>query len=403
MDSINKRSSKLKFHICDVFFWLYILYNLSHIYIQTSLAALGTYIPMLLILVYSLCRVILLKDKNIYIKAFLAFILLLFLYCLIFMLLGGKDGTSSDRFKTANILYSYLYSLGPVVLIYLETKNGNISEKKIRMWFVVLLILFIITYFNYFLTNKIEFDETVAQRTNNTSYLFASLLPLVFLFYRNRIVQFLCLLVPIYFIMSAMKRGAILVSMIFLLVFFVDYIFEKRNNNNIWRKLFTILLIIVSIIILYQIAQKVWLNNDYFYQRLQSIEEGDTNGRDWIYKTLWTHFMEETNMVQFIFGLGIQGTVIVANIHAHNDWLELLTNCGIVGFFSYFIYFFTMFKEGIKNLSAKPESIVFLSCAIILLTRSFFSMSFMDMGLGFSLALGYSLATWEIKKTKLVR
>ena len=398
MNSINKRSGKLEFHICDVFFWLYILYNLSHIYIQTSLAALGTYIPMLLILVFSLCRVILLKDKNIYIKSFLAFILLLFLYCLIFMLLGGKDGTSSDRFKTANMLYSYLYSLGPVALIYLETKKGNISEKKIRMWFIVLLILFVVTYFNYFLTKEIEFDETIAQRTNNTSYLFVSLLPLVFLFYKNKITQYIFLLVLLYFIMSAMKRGAILTSAVFLCVFIINYIFEKHKNNNPWKKLFSILLLLAFVVILYRAAQSIWFNNEYFYQRLQDTEAGDANGRDWIYKTLWSHFVYETDLIQFIFGLGVQGTVTVAHIHAHNDWLELLTNCGIIGFFSYLVYYITMFREGVKNLSVKPESVVFLSCAIILLARSFFSMSFMDMGLGFALALGYSLAMCEIKR-----
>lgn len=381
------------FKLCDIYVVLYVLNTYASLFIRSSIAIWGTLIPMIVI---SLCYYFLAFSKyksQGFISALILLLSFLSLYGVVYMLGGSYvPGTKPYRF-----LLSVINSLSPVLIFYVSTMTGSVNDKKMRIYYVLFIIIAIIRFrFGYIERDlNVEGDYSNAGFTNNAAYLFVCLLPCVFLFDKKPIIQYVCLLGSVFFIMNGMKRGAIVTSVVFLVYYlwqsFHDQSFSKRKK---WVRL---LMLPIAIYAIFYIVDNYWLNNDYFYKRLDDIQNNDSNGRDGIYAFLFDNFLNNTNIIQKIFGLGAEGTLRVAQIYAHNDWLELLTDAGILGFFLFFYYFYSMIKDCRKYKLYKPEVQVLISCFIVLFVRSFFSMSIFDMYIGVSSILGYSFAICQQK------
>lgn len=134
-------------------------------------------------------------------------------------------------------------------------------------------------------------------------------------------------------------------------------------------------------------------SSDYFQHRVEDTMAGNSSGRDIIYSTLWEHMFARNSIGEILFGEGMNQTVALAGKYAHNDWLELGVNMGLLGVFIYIIYFVAL---GINILNVrKYNKIVFASlmlCLALMFLKSIFSMSYGSLSIGTTMALGYSLA-----------
>lgn len=384
-----------KITLCDIYVVLFALYEYAAMYIRSSLASLGTYFPMLLICIYGLYQAAFNYKTKGYINALIVFVLYLSFYGVIHWMSGARPG----GIKPTAFLFGNFLSLAPVFVFYIGTIRGEIDERRMLVYLIVFIILSILRFRYNYVTHDMELEEGFSNVgfTNNAAYLFVSLLPFVFLFDKKPIMQYFVLIVLLYFIMNGMKRGAIFTTIGFLAVFAHYTIGREKVKNSKTKRLIPLLFLVLASYAIYYIVQNYWLNNDYFYYRVNSIEEGDSSGRDFIWKTLWNGFLNNGNVFQMLFGLGADGTVSIVGKHAHNDWLELLTDCGLVGVVVYLVYFYYFIKEAFKYKSQKPEMYFVTSCIVILFLRSLFSMSFMDMYIGISVALGYGLAICQQK------
>lgn len=390
---VKDKSVKL-INICDIYVLLFVLYKYANMYIHTSMAVLGAYMPMLVICLYGFFQTVVKYKVHGYIKALVIFLSFLSVYGLLRWLGGEAIGNT----KPNGFLFRNVFSMAPVLVFYLGTKKGVVTEKRMRFYFIVLLMLSIVEYFHSFAVRELTIEGSVTSEgaTNNMAYYFVCMLPLVFLFDKRPVLQYASLLILLFFIMSGMKRGAILVSAFFM-VLFIWYSLKKDDSRKSHRNTFlSIILILVAAYLLYYFSQNIWLDNDYFYERLQRVQEGDSSGRDVIYQNLLYHFSTNENIFQMLFGMGADATVrVTGGLLAHNDWIELLIDCGIIGFLVYLVYFYSFYKDCRRYRNIKPEGYMVISCCVILFVRSFFSMSFMDMHLGISAALGYGLAICE--------
>jgi hypothetical protein len=126
--------------------------------------------------------------------------------------------------------------------------------------------------------------------------------------------------------------------------------------------------------------------------------EGSSSNRDIIYGTLWRHFINNDNVLQVFFGEGAFHTQNVTGyVKAHNDWLELLIDCGLITVLIYLIYWISF---AINWLKSKPDILVFSmmgACFIFSFSRTFFSMSFSDMPFYTSMIMGYCFAKVSAK------
>lgn len=384
-------------NLCDIYVILWAYYQYADMYVHSSIALLGSLFPMMLISLYYFYQTVADYPIKGYIKSLVFFLIFLSIYGVLHWAGGEYVGDA----KPSSFLFGNWNSMAPILVFYIGTLKRQVNDKRMFLYFILFMVIAVLRYEHNYVTRDLEVEELYLNGgfTNNASYFFASLLPFVFFFDRKYLLKYAILLICIYFVLNGMKRGALLITGLFLCFYLWTLVFRDSSGNRV-GKIFSILLLIVVTIAIYFFVNNSWLYNEYVIERLQSISEGDTNGRADIYRILLNNFVNNTNLFNMFFGIGPEGTMRVAQLHAHNDWLELLTDCGIVGVLFYLSYFYSFFKTCKKYKNILPEGNIIFSCMLLLLVKSFFSMSFMNMFIGISCVLGYGLAKCQQKMTE---
>ena len=141
------------------------------------------------------------------------------------------------------------------------------------------------------------------------------------------------------------------------------------------------------------VFQQMVLTSDYFNYRLEMTYEGDSSGRDLLYDNYIKFVFSQSNIIHLLFGNGADATVRILGEYAHNDWLEMAINNGLVAVFLFLLYWIVMLKAIIKT--RKVNSICYLMMGtffIIYLMKSFYSMSYNSTSIFASSAFGFALA-----------
>ena len=104
--------------------------------------------------------------------------------------------------------------------------------------------------------------------------------------------------------------------------------------------------------------------------------EGKSSNRDVAYSQLFSHWLNETNPLLFLFGNGTAQTITVWGNYGHNDWLELLIDNGLVGTLVYFAIVVATISYIRKARLSKLNKMSAYLCVLILFMQSCFSMGF---------------------------
>ena len=385
-------------NICNIYIFLWCLYSLQGtLYSSGSIISQGILAILLAISLYYFFVVNFTMKTPSAIKALNVFIAMLTLYGLLFWASGkiiimGHTGLPLGAMGYLKGIYM---SLLPIYAFYAFTSKGLLTEVNIRRWFFIFIALVTASYFRVereALQMAMMEGSMQEEFTNNKGYTFLSLMPLLFFFSKNRMVQYIALAYIMAFIIMGMKRGAILIGAIVVLWFF----YQTLKSSPRKTRLKVVLLIAAVVVATGFYVVNMLETSEYFQLRIEQTEEGGTSGRDVIFAKLFSYFMHETSAWQFYFGSGVNHTVAVAGNYAHNDWLELAVNQGCLGIIVYLIYWICMFKTW-RN--SKSNSIIYSSfgaICVIFFLKTFFSMSYGSMSIYATLCLGYCLA--NIKK-----
>ncbi len=191
-----------------------------------------------------------------------------------------------------------------------------------------------------------------------------------------------------------MKRGAILIGSLSIVIFLYSNLKSSSGKRKAITLFFTIGIIIGAIYYISDMLQ----TNDYFVKRIEQTAEGNSSGRDIIYSSIWEAFLNEPNLLYFLFGHGANSTISVAGNFAHQDWLETIYNNGILGgiiLLSFFIAFgLTIYKQRRRFPSYMYYS--FFILLFISFSKTMFSMSIQNLDIYQSLLLGY-FAYWTTR------
>ena len=190
------------------------------------------------------------------------------------------------------------------------------------------------------------------------------------------------------FILLAMKRGAILIGMLCFIYFLYNSLKLAKKKEKL---IVTSLCVIIMMGGIYYLDY-LWDTSDYFQYRIEQVVEGNSSGRDNIYSKAIHHWLNETSTLQFIFGGGAYTSIKVLGTFAHNDWLELALNQGILGILFYLIYWFSFYKEWKRKTYDSRIYFVVGSIFLIYFLSSFISMSYTGMTMYTTICLGYCLA-----------
>lgn len=321
-------------------------------------------------------------------------LLLMFSFYGVVLLMEGERLIIQERYlELGNTMYlkSIYKSLLPVYPFFVFTKQGLLKEKTVKFCFFIFLALTIYSYYRTetrLLKAVLDDDSSIQRGTNNTGYTFVSLLPALVLFYKKPILQYLGIIVCTFFIVSAIKRGAILCGVVC-----VGW-FMTTNLKAVPKKKRWIVAFLSAAVVLFGIYLSEYLmeNSAHFQYRLDQTEEGDSHGRDQLYHMYYYHFITEENPLRFLFGNGANATLKIGFNFAHNDWLEIAINHGLLGliiFLSYWVCFYISWRRTRRN----PQAFMAIGMIfIIYLLTTLFSMSYNSVTRCAAMVLGYYLA-----------
>ena len=214
--------------------------------------------------------------------------------------------------------------------------------------------------------------------TNNAAYYFPVAFPLLGVFLKKKIL-FAFAIVYLLFVMAGLKRGAIVcfIEEILAMVYFTTMVGSKH-------KIVSILSASVLLFFLYYILTQILGNNDFLMARIEATMEGKSSGRDDLYTVAWNAFIN-SNILNQIFGHGIDQSMTFVGNYAHSDWFELLIDLGIIGVLLYLLIFYRLiviyfkFSERLRA----SERYIFVSILLCWFTRSIFSMGFTSIEASF--------------------
>lgn len=256
----------------------------------------------------------------------------------------------------------YLTNLMPVFVLlgslscYNQPQEGN--ELKL---IGVLLLALIVYYFQHYQQNMII--EITTQ--NIASYTILYFTPFI-LCVRNNKYKIIGMLVIALVVLTSLKRGGILA----LGVGFISYfLFEFLKNNSSKKRqaqyIAIFVLILAGLFYIYTYLEQV--TDNALSGRFLSLENDEGSGRmdtwSWVFSDL-----RHNSFFDWIFGHGWNAVKNNNGIRsAHNDFLEILYDFGIIVFALYIILYKRLFGACVKLLKNKSIYAAPLFCSTMML------------------------------------
>lgn len=298
---------------------------------------------------------------------------------------------------TGNFLRKYLYllwlitSMLSVFPFYVFTCRGSIQDQEMKKIFFVFFICGICAYYgglNQQMAYALYVDSGQEEYTVTSVYSLLSLLPLVLLFKNKQLLQFVLLATIFIYLVLSSKRGAVMLGAISSIIL----VFSMFAQSTLKKKLNVLLISIICLAGIYLFVNHLMETSQYFSDRIDRTMEGYVSKRDEYIKIIWDYYINSTNIRQFFFGIGAQGTLSVNETFAHNDWLAILLEHGVLGGLLYLLYWLCFVISWIK---VKLNNDSFVAIGLLLLIgfgKSIFSMYYLPISAEMMTSSGFFAA-----------
>jgi len=225
--------------------------------------------------------------------------------------------------------------------------------KKATTFFCCLFFLVVILYIGNVMDRNQGIENKLAS-INRVYYLL--LLAPWLLSVNNRTQRHIFLLILVMCAFISAKRGAIVITL-FITLFYIGYLFfieskkvlsknNRSRKNRFWQLTIFLCLLSAGYIFFSKLEAR---NDNYLLSRFESIEEDQGSGRFVIFKTVIEAQMN-SSWEYWLIGHGNWAvkqdiTVFNKSFSAHNDYLEILYDYGIICLILYFYIFIILFKR----------------------------------------------------------
>ena len=272
---------------------------------------------------------------------------------------------------STTVIGNTLYALLSFILFSFLGKRGLLTDRFVTIASIVLVTVSIPSFYNaqQIALSKVFYRDST---TVNSSVLFLMLLPFLFVV-KNKMISLFIFCVCLFFFFFGAKRGNIVAAVIPSILYVWVLLRESR------RSFIKIILLIIAIIAISYWLKDLVLSNEYLLKRIDSTLEGDSSGRDVIYDSTWNLWYNSNSLINILFGFGYDGTVTFSPTHhyAHNDWLEIIVNFGLLGILCYVWIFITIFKTILK-IKLVSRKYILESIVCIWILKTLFSMGYTE-------------------------
>ncbi len=209
----------------------------------------------------------------------------------------------------------------------LTIKNPQKSFLTFKKYFV--FIIAVSFYGVLFRTHQMNVgnDELLVQ--DNNIFALLTVIPWIMLYGKRKYRLILMGLVVLCAFISLKRSAIIIISLSSIIFLFFEYVKNKKNKA----------LYAAAIILGVSAAAFVFENNSRVLkvaERFDSIEEDEGSGRLEIYSLALSEIASSFNIIDYIFGKGHNAVAINhMGLSAHNDFIEVCYDYGIVSFILY--------------------------------------------------------------------
>lgn len=326
---------RLSKYFCYVYLFLWIVYNLQEILQIRGLVSQMIVFSLLLISACITIEVNLRYKTGPYFRCLNVMLILSVIYGVI-VIVG--DYSFHKGIYSSNIINNYSYlqrilgSVLPIYVFYYFTLKNQITSRDMIVIFAMLLIYSVLMLYQK--QFSLLEDSVKEEVTNNKGYNFVPLIPLLYLVKIKDIWKYFILIVIAAYIIMTFKRGAMLAGTVMMSLFLL----RNLKAISVKRVFYLLLLTLIVIFGIYRFLTDFYARSAYLQARLASTMEGNTSGREQIYRIYYDYFAEHTSAFEFLFGHGANGTILLFHQYAHNDWLEFAINQGVLGVVLYAVY-----------------------------------------------------------------
>lgn len=262
--------------------------------------------------------------------------------------------------------------------------DGKLPDRQKLI--AALLVLFIaVTHYVICIQIALINQFAADKYANNGAYCFVSVIPFIVpLINKYKKTAAALLIVCCIFILLSGKRGALICLIISLLAIYYYYL--QTHPAEKWKMYLLFPLIIIGGTL---IGGYEWLHNELFRNRILVTLEGYSSGRDVIYETLVTTWLNDPDIIHRLFGRGMMQSINIAGNYAHSDWIELLIDGGLISVAVYLIFFITYAHFSFNTRRKIGLQIIFNMNLIItlLFVKSIFSMGLIAIFNSFDMLL----------------
>jgi len=281
----------------------------------------------------------------------------------------------SDTYQF-NMFKNTLVSLLGFYPFYYFASKYRLYSKELLIFFLIMLPIAIAQFYRsrmMILTERNLIDEDIV---NNAAYKFVLLFPFVFLIRKHKLLSAIFSLLILFFIIAGSKRGAVVAGSVILLWYFY-YQMKMIDEKQKWKGY---LLSFVSIAAVIFLGYRYYLGNEYLQNRFELAAQGNISERDILYSNIWNSWLN-SNSFHFLFGYGFAASIkITGGRFAHNDWLEILSNFGLLGVIIFATLFYQGFKLCLNKEWERDKRILMAAVITSAFATTLFSMWYTSLG-----------------------
>ena len=313
-------------------------------YIMIAGRALYLYLFLISLLV---CVFSFFQQRRLIIDRTCGYLILYYITCILSALLSSDFDISLDAFReqTLVIVPFFLFS------ITYRKQESNIFHIAVYSASILIIVAMIFLQRELALIWNTRVEVTIGNTQINSNYLsFLLVFPFALCFSMviresskiSTIVRIFCLAICLVVLIASLWTGSRTCLIIIAINASVQFIIQYRKNKKAIVSSFII--IAISFIIINYSSRFL---PSYIIGRLQLSTFLDSNGRVEIWRnTLATFF---SNIRYILIGSGFGTTGLYVGVTAHNTYLQVLLENGIVGFTVYVIFTIFMFRRILKS------------------------------------------------------
>lgn len=322
------------------------------------------------------------------------FLLLYSLFAFLISLFTIEDLSVSSVFNLVKVPFS-----GMVLIIFytyrMRSKDMRSSDNLLKAAFYISSVILCYKLGLHMLTGGTKSSEVGAVAD---VYYILGMLPYI-LTITDKKRWLIPIAVTAVSIFISQKRAAFIALVgLLIILYFVGSLRGKSIKSAIGKNIFLVLLIIAGYYLMVYMDSKFNLR---LFTRLEGLEEDGGSGRDVRWQFIW-EAIERSSASQLFLGHGFAGTVkLFFGSHAHNDFLEVLYDYGIVSFVLYSVYYIVQIFNAVKMAKEKyPHYAEFAGSLFVSICVAMFSFYVIDATyiICGCFAQGILLADWKMNR-----